>query len=185
MTSEFRKTRFYDDPGFDASPMHRIGRTAGFCLALFGLSAPAVSAGICLEQARALAYEHGLAIDPPNAPRGDGDGDGVTAQELKRSGGVIEPPPVNDPAVIEPPGGVRYGMPTVPQLEKSKKAPPEGTAGPLSPEKTALLESILVAARAEALRNNEKDCFVQLKKAQDLVGGDNKNGTVPRSTPRR
>lgn len=114
-----------------------------------------------------MAAEHGIAVDPPNAPKG-GAGDGVTSKELSRSGGVIEPPKVNDPAVIEPPGGVRYGMPTMP--DGGGNTPRGRAVSRLGPEKRALLESILVSARSEALRGDEADCYRQFQKAQDFAG---------------
>jgi hypothetical protein len=137
----------------------------GFVLA--GGSFSAASAGTCIEQVRSMANEYGIAVDPPNAPK-SGVENGVTSKELKKSGGVIEPPQVNDPAVIEPPGGVRYGMPTMPDVgDKSPKAEKHSS---LDPQQTALLESILVAARSEALRGSEEDCYKQVRKAQDFVG---------------
>jgi hypothetical protein len=141
-----------------------------------GLNAGAASAGTCLEQARQLAQAHKLSIDPPNAPTGQAP-KAPGAGDLGRSGGVIEPPPVNDPAVIEPPGGVRYGMPTVPEI-----APPprtmkeEEAAAPrrLSPADLALLEATLVAARNEAQRGREQQCFERLEKAQQIAARQGK-----------
>lgn len=138
---------------------------AGFVLA--GLSVATASAGTCLAEVRALAAEHGIAVDPPNVPKDDA-GNGVTSKELSRSGGVIEPPRVNDPAVIEPPGGVRYGMPTMP--DRGGNTPRGRAVSPRGPEKRALLESILMSARAEALRGDEASCYRQFRKAQDLAG---------------
>lgn len=136
-------------------------------LVLTGLSVATASAGTCLAEVRALAAEHGIAVDPPNAPKDDAD-NGVTSKELSRSGGVIEPPNVNDPAVIEPPAGVRYGMPTMP--DGGDNTPRGRAVSPLGPEKLALLESLLVSARSEALRGDEADCYGQFRKAQDLAG---------------
>lgn len=136
-------------------------------LLLAGLHVSTASAGTCLAAVRALADAHGIAIDPPNAPKPDA-GNGVTSKELSESGGVIEPPKVDDPAVIEPPGGVRYGMPTMP--EHGGKEPRGEAVSPLGPEKLALLESILLAARSEALQGDEDDCYRQFRKAQDLAG---------------
>jgi hypothetical protein len=138
---------------------------AGFVLV--GLTDPTASAGTCIAEVRAMAAEYGIAIDPPNAP-GSGTKNGVTSKELSRSGGIIEPPKIDDPAVIEPPGGVRYGMPTMPDQEEM--TPRGKSVSPLGPEKLALLESILVSARSEALRGDEDDCYRQLRKAQDLTG---------------
>lgn len=137
----------------------------GFALA--GVCLSTASAGTCIEQVRRMANEYGIAVDPPNAPKSDMK-NGVTSKELKKSGGVIEPPQVNDPAVIEPPGGVRYGMPTMPNV--ADKTPKAEKHSSLDAEQTALLESILVAARSEALRGSEEDCYKQVRKAQDLVG---------------
>jgi hypothetical protein len=136
-----------------------------------GLNAGAALAGTCLDLARELAQAHKLSIDPPNAsigqaPKTPGAGD------LGKSGGVIEPPPVNDPAVIEPRGDVRYGMPTVPDVApppRTKKEKEAAAPRRLTPADLALLEATLVAARNEAQRGREQQCFERLEKAQQIA----------------
>ena len=131
------------------------------------LALNAASAGTCLEDVQVLAAEHGMSVDPPNAPEGDA-GNGVTSQKLSRSQGLIEPPRIDDPAVIEPREGVRYGMPTLPDKPEDRR---ETTAGrQLDPQTQALLEAILISARSEALRGHEEDCFKQVQKAEALIG---------------
>ena len=158
----------------------RRGRPA-HCLAAavfvaIGLNAGAAFAGTCLEQARELAQQHKLSIDPPNAPVGKAPR-APGAGDLGKSGGVIEPPPVNDPAVIEPPGGVRYGMPTVPDIApppRTKKEEEAAAPRRLSPADLALLEATLVAARNEAQRGREQQCFERLEKAQQIAARQGK-----------
>lgn len=137
-------------------PSHAMVRSLIVGLALTGLSFTTASAGTCLAEVRALAAEHGIEIDPPNAPKDD-VGNGVTSKELSRSRGLIEPPRVNDPAAIEPREGVRYGMPTLPNQPEDGRATTANQR--LDPEAQALLASVLISARSEALRDQEEDCF--------------------------
>jgi hypothetical protein len=95
---------------------------------------------------------------------------GEGPRRLGKSGGLIEPPKVDDPAVIEPRGGVRYGMPTVPELSPNASPPmPNGTAATLNAQDRAILESLLVAARAEGERGDEDGCFRKLRKARQFL----------------
>jgi len=148
-------------------------RAAGVGLLALGIAAApvsAVSAGTCLDQVTQFAQAHKLNVDLPDVAEG-GPAAGPGAGDLGKSGGVIEPPQVNDPAVIEPRGDVRYGMPTVPDLPSD--APPEitnGTSKQLGARDLAVLESMLVAARAEAQRGNEADCFKRLQMAKKFLG---------------
>jgi hypothetical protein len=147
---------------------HCLGAAVAVAL---GLNAGAALAGTCLDLARELAQAHKLSIDPPNAatgqaPKAPGAGD------LGKSGGVIEPPPVNDPAVIEPRGDVRYGMPTVPDVApppRTKKEKEAAAPRRLTPAELALREATLVAARNEAQRGREQQCFERLEKAQQIA----------------
>lgn len=156
---------------YDAADSRSRSASLGLRTLVLGVMLASVSlstamAGTCLEQVRGMANEYGIAVDPPNALKPGLKG-GVSSKELNKSGGVIEPPKVNDPAVVEPPGGVRYGMPTMPDV--GKDAPKVEKHSSLDPEQTALLESLLVSARSEALRGNEEDCYKQVRKAQDLI----------------
>ena len=47
--------------------------------------------------------------------------------------------------------------------------PPQDGTAPLAAKDLAILESILVAARGEAKRGNEADCFKRVQKAQDFL----------------
>lgn len=130
-----------------------------------GTTAAPVFAETCLEQVRRFAGDHNLSIDPPSiasketpGPLGSGD--------LGQSGGLIEPPPTPDTSVIEPPGDLRYRMPTVPDITPEQTLPERSS---LSPSDLAILESILVAARTEAERGQETDCFERLQKARQFV----------------
>ena len=124
-------------------------------------------AATCLEQTRQLAGSFNLSIDPPAAEPGR-QSDRVTTEELSESGGVIAPPPARDPAVIEAPEPGRQTMPTVPDIQP-ETPPPSGGRGALDPAARATLQSILVAAGAEARRGREEDCFSQLSKAKAYI----------------
>jgi hypothetical protein len=56
-----------------------------------------------------------VATDPPTAGPRDSD---VTAQDLARSGGVIEPKRLKNGTVIAPPRSNSYGMPTLPDVTR-------------------------------------------------------------------
>ncbi len=131
---------------------------------------PGVStaADSCLVRVEQFAQERGLSIDPPDAVP-NSPGTAATPDTLGKSGGVIEPPPSQDKAVIEPRGDVHYGMPTMPEIPSQAK-PGGGTAGDAkSASHQALLESALIAAKSEAERGNEKDCFERLQQAEQLA----------------
>lgn len=141
------------------------------------LAAPLSSAAAdaCREQVGEMAAAHHLSVDPPNA-KGMPPTPGEGPRRLDKSGGLIEPPKVDDPAVIEPreiePGdrGVRYGMPTVPELSpNASPAMPNGTATTLNAQDRAILESLLVAARARAEQGDEAACFRKLEMAQEFL----------------
>jgi len=87
----------------------------------------------------------------------------VTTQDLARSGGVIAPPASrDDKAVITPPRGQDSRMPTVPE--------PAQPGGPSSGKvDRTTLQSLLVAARAEAERGKEEGCLERLEKARQLA----------------
>ena len=110
-------------------------------LAVLALGAEVAAAQSCLDQVRRMADEHGISTDPPSVAPGSNRG--VTTQELGRSGGVIEPPRVDDKSVITPPRETSPGMPTMP--DTSSKPRESARVG-----RTAL-QALLVAARARAM----------------------------------
>lgn len=145
--------------------MMRIAPIAVLCGLLVGGGA-SWAAQPCLDATGALAKTYGLSIDPP----GGRPGDPPIPAELGRSGGVVEPPPTRDPAVMKPQPGQRSAMPTMPDITPSN--PPAGTAGSpaLRPSDRAALQSILVAARDHARKGEEDACVRQLRKATDFLG---------------
>jgi hypothetical protein len=148
---------------------------AAVALGLFVTSPSPAAAGSCAAQVDAMAAAHHLTVDPPNA-KGMPPTPGEGPRRLGKSGGVIEPPKVDDPAVIAPrdiePGdrGVRYGMPTMPELSpNASPAMPNGTTTTLNAQDRAILESLLVAARARAEQGDEAACFRKLEMAQAFL----------------
>jgi hypothetical protein len=128
----------------------------------------AASAAGCLEEARSLAQRYHLSSDPPTVPA-DKAPTTVRPADLARSGGVIEPPPSPDRAVITPPRSAHDAMPTMPVV---KDAPPKSApadAGKLGAAETTALQAILVAARAQAERGAEAECRDRLREARELV----------------
>jgi hypothetical protein len=132
---------------------------------MLGCSPTVAVAETCLEQTQRLAMEFNLSIDPPEARPGR---DPVTSEDLAESGGVIEPPPARDEAVIEAPERAQNGMPTVPDIPPDA-APPQDGPDALDPSARVTLQSILTAARAEAKRGREADCFARLSKAKAYI----------------
>ena len=126
------------------------------------------SARTCLAEVRSMAETYGLSITPPEVGP-PAEPDGVEPGDLARSGGVIEPPPISDPAVIEPPRDAGRAMPTLPSIPEDSPAPLEAGPRHLSPSDRATLESILVAARANAESGDERDCFERLKTAKGVI----------------
>jgi hypothetical protein len=128
----------------------------------------AASAAGCLEEVRSLAQRHHLSSDPPTAPA-DKAPTTMRPGDLARSGGVIEPPPSPDKAVITPPRSAHDAMPTMPDV---KDAPPNSApvdSGKLGAAETTALQAILVAARAQAERGAEAECRDRLREARELV----------------
>ena len=142
---------------------------AGFML---GVSTAPTFAGTCLEQVRQLAHEHSLSIDPPNYRPGDSMRD-VKPRNSGRNGDIIEPKEPRDPAVIAPRDGDRYRMPTLPEVGKPKADRAENESKMLSPSEVSILETLLIAARNDAQRGEEKKCFEKLEKAQKRANGEN------------
>jgi hypothetical protein len=122
------------------------------------LGAGTAHAESCLDQVRQLADRQGVSTDPPTvAPDG---GRRATPQELGRSGGVVEPPAIRDESVISPPRNQTPAMPTMPDVKRSN---------PSEQSERATLQALLVAARAQAERGNERGCQEQLEKAHQVV----------------
>lgn len=153
---------------------HFNGRYLVACLVALGLlvaSAESAAAENCLDQVRKLAERHRLSDDPPTvSPNG---GPRPTPEQLGRSGGVIEPPPVQDKSVIAPPSGTGSRMPTVPDVAQPSTQAPK----PESPSATAAdrttLQALLVAARAQAERGMERECLDRLDEAQRIAQRSN------------
>lgn len=120
------------------------------------VSAGTAAAESCLDRVLAAAARFGVATDPPTTgPHGPD----VTAEDLARSGGVIEPMPLKDGTVITPPRGKSYGMTTLPDVDGRGLPGPDLTA----------LQAVLVAARAQAERGNEAGCWTTLEKVRLVI----------------
>lgn len=141
--------------------------TAAFAAAV--AFAPQAAAGTCLEQVHGIAKIYGIQVDPPDAGRGPMT-PRPSPEDLSRSGGVVEPPPVSSEAVIEPPAGTDPRMTTMPDVPPMQKQAPKAQPRKLDPTDRAALKASLMAARAEAIRGQERDCFVRLEKAQKILG---------------
>lgn len=144
--------------------MARIATVAFLCCAILA-SGRSQADTACLVQAKTMATTHGVAIDPP----GGLPADPPSADELRRSGGVVEPPPTRDPGVLKPQAPFPSGMPTLPDITPS--SPRAGVAGTsaLRPADRATLQSLLVTARNYARRGEEDACLRQLGKARDYI----------------
>lgn len=136
----------------------RVAGLAATCVAILAISAEGRAAESCGEQVLRLARAHDLSTDPPTVPK-EGNKD-VTSRDLAESGGVVEPPPVQDRSVITPPAGQHSPMPTMPDVALDKRKAAQRTT----------LQAILVAARAEAERNNEAGCREGLARATTILG---------------
>ena len=142
--------------------------TAILATLAFGMSATPVSAETCMEEVQRLADVYGLVVDPPDIPSAQSQ-DPLTSQDLAESGGLIEPPPTGDRLVIEPPDSATPRMPTVPDITPGSPPADKVGANALTPTDVAILQSMLIAARGEAERGQEADCFERLQKAQKFV----------------
>lgn len=138
-------------------------------LTLVALTASAASAQACIDMVRALGERHGVATDPPTLSfdRGaPGSESSVSTRELALSGGVVEPPRVQDKAVIAPPPGAGATMPTLPDVTPSRDGAVETSRERAVDRMT--LHALLVAARGEAESGNEQGCLEGLAKAKQL-----------------
>jgi hypothetical protein len=102
-----------------------------------------------------------VTTDPPKA---DADVGRVTPRQLSQSGGVVAPPPVADKSVIAPSHPSSDRMATLPDVNKSIPEPPKAQA-----VKRASLQSLLMAARAQAERGEEAQCLDRLHQAHELL----------------
>lgn len=136
--------------------------------ALLLVVASPVAAETCLDRVNKLAVTHGISTDPPTLAPDTNQERKVTPQDLARSGGMIEPPAVNDRSVITPPRDTHYKMPTMPDVAKpaEEKKPADGK---LSASDQTSLQGLLVAARAQAERGMEVNCVERLQQAEKLV----------------
>lgn len=134
----------------------RQAAAAATCLAALAIEVDDAAAETCLEQVLRVAKTHDISTDPPTVPR-QGNKD-VTTRDLAESGGVVEPPAVRDQSVISPPAQ-RSPMPTLPDVAPDKTQAANRTA----------LQAILVAARAEAERNNVSGCREALARAAKVL----------------
>ncbi|HEX9521731.1 MAG TPA: hypothetical protein VF949_02110 [Reyranella sp.] len=131
-------------------------------------AADAARAAGCLDEVRSLAERYQVASDPPTAPA-DKAPTTVRPGDLARSGGVIEPPPSPDRAVITPPRSAHDAMPTVPNVKDAPQKSAPADAGKLGAAETTALQAILVAARAQAERGAEAECRDRLREARALI----------------
>lgn len=140
------------------SAFRRAARFAATCFAVLAIGADGAAAESCLEQVLRLAEAHDISTDPPTVPR-QGNKD-ITTRDLAESGGVVEPPATRDRSVIAPPADQqRAPMPTLPDVAPDKTQAANRTT----------LQAILVAARAEAERNNEAGCREGLARAAKIM----------------
>lgn len=130
---------------------------AFFALAILTLATGSAAAEGCLDEVVQLAKRHSISTDPPTVPP-DKPAD-VTPRQLGQSGGVVEPPPVRDKSVIEPPAAGSSKMPTMPDVATRRDQASDRTT----------LQAILVAARAEAERGNEAGCREALGRAAKVL----------------
>jgi hypothetical protein len=141
----------------------------GITGAVLALLAPDAAADSCLDQVRSLAGRYDISTDPPTASPNESRPE-VTTQDLARSGGVIEPPPMQDKSVITPPRDQGNAMPTMPDVKTPPPKDSRNSSTPPSkrPDLTAL-QALLVAARAQAERGSESECLEGLAKARQLI----------------
>jgi hypothetical protein len=128
----------------------------------------------CRDRVQELAAQYKIETEPPTIPPGE-MGKPVTPEDLARSGGVVEPPPTSDRAVITPPQS-HSGMPTLPDVTQPTTPPPakateadKPSMTKLDPAERTTLQALLVAARAQAERGMERECLDGLRKAQRVI----------------
>ena len=143
-----------------------LGATA---LVMLSLSSGAALAHNCLDRVREIATTYGLATDPPTV-KPDAASKPLSTKELSQSGGVVQPPPTSDRAVIQPPRDTQYGMSTLPDVATARpKQEDRPAARSLDAADTATLQAALIAARAQAERGMEAQCLQDLRKAETVI----------------
>jgi hypothetical protein len=121
----------------------------------------------CLDRVEQMAAAYGTSTDPPTIPPGEMKKP-VIADDLARSGGVVEPPTTADRSVITPPRA-HSGMPTMPDVVRPAPKDKSAKAQTLDPADMSTLQAVLVAARAQAERGMEAECLDGLRKAEQLI----------------
>lgn len=124
-------------------------------------------ANSCLDEVDRIAEKYRLDTDPPDAT------ERLHSDDLADTGGLIEPPSTHDPAMVEPPppNDELFAMPTTP-IRPAPARPTDEKGDELSASERAFLESMLIAARAEAERGKEEDCYKRLRAVQSFLHGD-------------
>ena len=152
----------------DGANCFRYGAMIAVMLA--ALPGPALAEN-CRDRVLELAVQYKIETEPPTIPPGEMRKP-VTPEDLARSGGVVEPPPTSDRAVVTPPQS-HSGMPTLPDVSppspKAAEAADKGGKTKLDPAETTTLQALLVAARAQAERGMEQECLDGLRKAQRMI----------------
>ena len=121
----------------------------------------------CLDRVERMAATYGTSTDPPTIPPGEMKKP-VSPDDLARSGGVVEPPTTSDRSVIMPPPA-HSGMPTLPDVARPQPKEKSANTRKLGPADMSTLQSVLVAARAQAERGMETECLDGLRKAEQLI----------------
>lgn len=132
----------HNAPSRVALMLWRIAACTATVLAVLALDTDTAAAESCLGKVLRTAARYGVATDPPTvAPEGNRC---VTTRDLARSGGVVEPPRLQDEAASPPSRSERYGVPTVPDVTPNQDLP--------AADRTTL-QAVLVAARAQERGN--------------------------------
>jgi hypothetical protein len=143
--------------------------------ALLVAAAGAARAAACLDEVRNLSDRYHVSSNPPTAPADKAPSTAlVRPGDLARSGGVIEPAPSPDKAIITPPRSAHDAMPTVPDVKDApQKSAPQNSvpadSGKLGAAETTALQALLVAARSQAERGADAECRDRLREARELL----------------
>ncbi len=147
---------------------YAAAKIGGVCVLsglIISLSHIPVFAGNCLDEVRGLAKSHNLSIDP----LGGTIGPDRQSEPGAIDGGLIEPPQASDDMVMEPPVGGEPAMETLPSVSPPPPAGNSAGQDALTPAERNILQSVLVAARAEAVRGDERGCYDRLQEAQEFA----------------
>jgi hypothetical protein len=152
---------------FRHRPIHqilaRLALASGLSIAVACLVVSSgAEAASCLDQVRELAQRYKVSTEPPSVSPGTSPG--ATTRQLGESGGVMQPPPVEDRSVIAPPSRSADRMPTMPDLSGAPKDSAQGDAA-----QRTTLQSLLMAARDQAEHGQESQCLASLEKARQLL----------------